>query len=99
MSIRKMDVYTKVLRMTRPDHFEIDTIPTGHIITKGYWKDKVYRDSVFTEGIAWKLAITPVGNKVWSASIWRLDGDGQVEHSDATVIKAIYSHWKGPRRQ
>ena len=98
MSIREDYVYTKILRIMRPDHFEIDTIPTGHITTKGYWKDKVYRDSVFTEGIAWKIAITPVGNRDFSASIWRLDQDGHVEHSEGTVIKAIYGSHRYPRR-
>ena len=84
--------------MTRPDHFEIDTQPTGTIITKGYWSKGVYRDSVFAEGLAWRLSITPVGNRDFSASIWRLDQDGQVEHADAKVTKAIYTGWSGPRR-
>jgi hypothetical protein len=98
MPIRKEHVYTKILRIMRPDHFEIDTIPTGTITTKGYWKDTVYRDSIFTEGVAWKISITPVGNRDFSASIWRLDGDGHVEHSEATVIKAIYGRHRYPRR-
>lgn len=85
--------------MTRPDHFEIDTTPTGTIITKGYWKHGVYRDVLSVNETLWKLAITPIGHKDFSASIWQLDGDGQVEYSNAKVIKAIYSFWEGPRRE
>lgn len=85
--------------MIEPDHFEITTDITGPIITKGYWKDHTYRDSIFKEGIAWKVAITQVGHKTWHSTIWRLDEDGQVEHHEATVVKVIYEDWEGPRRQ
>lgn len=81
-----------------PDTFKIYTEPTGVKTISGYWIGGLYRDSIFHNGISWRIKIFKDDFRSFRGHIERKDEMGDLVTWPIQVLQAVYLDDSMPRR-